>query len=67
MNTHLLKIEGMSCQHCVKSIESTFSQLGIQGSVDLAQALVKIVYDEQKVSLETIALAIEDKGYKVVQ
>lgn len=61
-----LKVEGMSCGHCVSSVENALKQVGAKGSVDLANGMVTIEYDENKVSLEKLKQAIEDQGYDVV-
>lgn len=66
MKTVLLKVEGMSCGHCVSTIEGTLSKLGATGKVDLAGKSVAVEYNENKISLEAIKEAIEDQGYDVV-
>lgn len=66
MTNVTLKVEGMSCQHCVNSVESTLNNLGASGKVDLAGKSVSVQFDETKISLESIKEAIEDQGYDVV-
>ncbi|WP_276352159.1 copper chaperone CopZ [Cohnella caldifontis] len=63
MSTVTLKVEGMSCGHCVKAVEGAVGQLGASGKVDLNAGLVTVEYDESKVALEAIKEAIEDQGY----
>lgn len=65
MTNVTLKVEGMSCGHCVKAVEGALKELGAQGKVDLSAKSVEVQYDELKVSLETIKEAIEDQGYDV--
>jgi len=60
-----LQVEGMSCDHCVNSIEGALKTLGAQGKVDLANESVAVEYDESKLSLEVIKEAIEEQGYEV--
>jgi len=60
-----LKVEGMSCGHCVSAIEGTLKNLGASGKVDLAGKTVSVSYDESKLSLDKIKEAIEDQGYDV--
>ncbi|MFC4778886.1 copper ion binding protein [Paenibacillus sp. GCM10023252] len=60
-----LKVEGMTCGHCVSSVEKAVSGLGAEASVSLAAGSVKVKYDEAKLSLEQIKEAIEDQGYDV--
>jgi copper chaperone len=61
-----LKVEGMSCGHCVNAVENALKQAGAKGSVDLASGMVTVEYDESKVTLEQLKQAIEDQGYDVV-
>lgn len=60
-----LNVAGMSCGHCVQSIEGALKRLGAQGSVDLGAKSVSIEYDETILSLDSIKNAIEDQGYEV--
>ena len=43
MQTVTLKVEGMSCGHCVSSVEGAVRKLGSQGKVDLAGKSVTVV------------------------
>jgi copper chaperone len=61
-----LQIEGMSCGHCVHSVEEALKSLGVSGKVDLDAGTAAIAYDENKVTLQTIKEAIEEQGYEVV-
>jgi copper chaperone len=60
-----LKVEGMSCNHCVVSIEGALSEIGSKGRVHLSSNTVTVGYDEAKLSLKQIKEAIEDQGYEV--
>lgn len=60
-----LNVEGMSCNHCVVSIEGAVKELGAVGKVDLANKTVDVVFDESQVTLDIIKEAIEDQGYDV--
>ncbi|UOF92049.1 cation transporter [Fodinisporobacter ferrooxydans] len=66
MSNVVLKVEGMSCNHCVNAVEGALKKLGAEGKVDLPGKSVAIQYDESKVNLEAIKSAIEDQGYDVV-
>jgi copper chaperone len=62
----VLKIEGMSCQHCVARVKKAIDALsGIQNS-EVAVGSAKVVFDESKISKEEIAAAIEKTGYKTL-
>ncbi|GAA0134811.1 copper chaperone CopZ [Paenibacillus sp. YSY-4.3] len=66
MQTVTLNVEGMSCNHCVNSVEGAVSKLGASAKVDLPAKSVTVSYDENKVGVEAIKEAIEDQGYDVV-
>jgi len=58
-----LKIDGMSCGHCVAAVEKTLSKLeGVGlGRVDVGWA--EIHYDPARTPFEHIRQAIDDAGY----
>ncbi|MFC4598012.1 cation transporter [Cohnella hongkongensis] len=60
-----LKVEGMSCQHCVSSVEGALKEIGAAGKVDLKNGLVEVTYEEGVTTLDKIKAAIEDQGYDV--
>lgn len=66
MQNVLLNVQGMSCGHCVNSIEGAVKKLGASAKVDLQSNTVAVDYDEAKISLESIKETIEDQGYEVV-
>jgi copper chaperone len=67
MQTVTIKVEGMSCGHCVSSVEGAVKKLGATGHVDLNAGSVTVDFDESKVSLDAIKAAIEDQGYDVAK
>lgn len=65
MKKETLKLTGMSCGHCVKSVEKALSELPIQNTkVEINS--VNIEYDEEKISHEKIVEAISEAGYEVI-
>ena len=63
----ILKVKGMSCQHCVMSVKKALGQLeGIQNiDVDLQKGEVR--FDNTKaVAPSRIEKVIEEAGYQVV-
>ncbi|MDF2658258.1 MAG: CopZ [Paenibacillus sp.] len=66
MQNVTLKVEGMSCNHCVNSIEGAMKTIGATAKVDLAGKSVTVQFDESKLSLDTVKATIEDQGYDVV-
>ncbi|QTH45027.1 heavy-metal-associated domain-containing protein [Cohnella sp. LGH] len=65
MATTTLKVEGMSCQHCVNSVEGVLKEIGAEGKVDLKNGSVEVSYNEGSTTIEKIKAAIEDQGYDV--
>ncbi|WP_342553938.1 copper ion binding protein [Paenibacillus sp. FSL R7-0652] len=66
MSNITLNVKGMSCNHCVKSVEEAVKSAGASGQVDLAAGTVAVEYNEQAVTVDQIKAAIEDQGYDVV-
>ncbi|AIM14983.1 MULTISPECIES: copper chaperone CopZ [Neobacillus] len=62
-----LNVKGMSCNHCVKAIESSVGELdGVKNvSVNLEKGQVEIEFDSSVVTLSTIKETIDDQGYDV--
>jgi copper chaperone len=62
----VLKVEGMSCNHCVNSIEKSVGSLsGVSAvKVDLANNEVSVEF-EQEETLQQIKETIEDQGYDI--
>lgn len=67
MEKTTLNVQGMSCAHCVKSIEDNVGKLeGVdQVNVNLEAAQVEVSFNEAKVSLDKIKETIDDQGYEV--
>lgn len=67
MQNVILKVEGMSCGHCVKAVESSVGELnGIETvKVNLDEAEVEVSFNEAQVSLEQIKETIEEQGYDI--
>ncbi|MDQ0089351.1 copper chaperone [Paenibacillus anaericanus] len=66
MQNITLNVEGMSCGHCVKSVEGAVAGLGAEAKVDLGAKSVSVSFDESKLTVEAIKEAIEEQGYDVV-
>ena len=62
-----LNVSGMSCGHCVKTVEESVGKLtGVSGvNVDLESSSVEVIYESEKVDLKQITDTIEDQGYDV--
>lgn len=68
MEKIVLQVEGMSCDHCVKSITKAVNELpGVaQVEVSLSDKTVMVEYDNTKVKVEQIKSVIEEQGYEII-
>ena len=68
MTKTTLKIQGMTCNHCVMRVAKAIKAVpGVQDAqVDLQKGEAVVTYDDAKVALEKLSLAVVDAGYKVV-
>lgn len=66
MATVTLSIEGMTCQHCVKTVkEALESVAGVSGAqVEVGKAVV--TYDPATASIDALKKAVAEEGYQVV-
>lgn len=69
MKNVTLKVEGMSCGHCVKAIESNVGTLnGVENvKVSLDSNTVEVNFDSAVIELSKIKEVIDDQGYDVVE
>ncbi len=67
MINEVLKVEGMTCDHCRMTVTNAVSALkGVSElGVSLEEKTVSVSYDEAQVSLDTIKEAIDSRGYEV--
>ena len=67
MEREVIKVDGMSCGHCVSAVNNAVSALPGIGSiaVDLDAGTVSVEYDPMQSQLAAIKEAIEDQGYDV--
>lgn len=67
MQQTTLHVQGMSCGHCVSSIEGSVGKLnGIESvKVHLEEGKVDVAFDSNVVSLKEITDVIEDQGYDI--
>lgn len=66
MSQAILKVAGMTCEHCADSVQGALRNIGAEGHVNLEGQTVVVQYDESRVSMNTIKDAIEEQGYKVL-
>jgi len=65
VETKILKIGGMSCEHCVRAVtEAVGSIAGVKSvNVSLEAATAEVLFDSGLVSLDEIKAAIAGEGY----
>jgi len=69
MENQVIKVMGMSCDHCVQTITKALE--GINGiskvQVDLEKKQVTVDFEENQTDLKTISAKINEVGYEVVE
>ncbi len=68
MEKRELKVQGMTCQHCVNTVRRALSSIEgvVSVNVDLPTGRVEVEL-EKDVPQEKLTAAIEEWGYKVVE
>ena len=63
----ILKIDGMTCQHCVNTVTETVTMIiGVERvEVNLEEKNAIIEYEESQVQLEKISKQIIEAGFEV--
>ncbi|PKF89042.1 copper resistance protein CopZ [Bacillus sp. BA3] len=67
MENVILTVKGMSCGHCINSIEGNVGELsGVTTvKVNLDSGTVSVVFNPNEVSIDKIKETIDDQGYDV--
>jgi copper chaperone len=67
MTTSTYTVKGMTCGHCVSSVQAEVEGLaGVsQVEVDLANGAVTVT-SERPLEIETVRAAVEEAGYELV-
>ena len=65
MATTTLKVTGMTCGHCVRSVSEAIGSLeGVQSAdVQLESGRATVTYDERQVSPRDLVGAVLEEGY----
>lgn len=65
MKTTLLKIDGMTCGHCVQTVEKALrNQTGVRSAtVHLDSGAAEVEYEESQVAPEQLVAVVEEEGY----
>ena len=67
MANSVIKVDGMSCGHCVETINNALAVLPGMNSIaiDLENKSVAVDYDDSSITLETISDKILEVGFEV--
>ena len=62
-----LKVEGMTCQHCVDTIKEALGAIGGTNkvSVDLENKEVQVEYNDKETNLQNISEKIIEVGFEI--
>lgn len=60
-----IMIEGMSCQHCVMSVQKAIGALEGVDSHDVSIGTAKVTYDDTRTSRAAIEEAVRKAGYRI--
>ena len=60
-----IKIEGMSCGHCVMRVKKAIETLGGVTEADVNIGAARVKYDESRAKREDIEAAVEAAGYTI--
>lgn len=61
-----MKIQGMSCQHCVMAVRKELSRLAGVNVKDVRIGSAIVTYDEGSITPEQLKSAVEEAGYTVL-
>lgn len=65
--TKTIKIEGMSCMHCVGAVTKELNKIeGVDATVDLASKTATVQIADESVTDEALKGAVEEAGFEVV-
>ncbi len=59
-----LNIRGMHCKSCEELIKDSLNDIDVQAEADYKTGLIKLNFDEKKISLDKIKKIILECGYK---
>ena len=69
MKQELIKVEGMTCQHCVETITKALKSISGLNSIDviLDNKEVSVRFDENETNLQEINKKIVEVGFELIQ
>ena len=66
MKSHELKIQGMSCNHCVLHVKNALDDVDGLEVEDVQIGSARVWFDDNEVIKEAIAAKIDEAGYRLV-
>lgn len=66
MTTQTIEIGGMTCGHCLRTVEKALTSLDGVKLDDLRIGKAVVTFDETKLSSDAVAEAVRDAGYDVL-
>ena len=68
MKQELIKVEGMTCQHCVQTITKALNSISGLNSIDviLDKKEVNVHFDENETNLQEITKKIIEVGFEIL-
>ena len=60
-----IKIDGMSCQHCVMAVKKALGELDGVTSAEVEVGSAAVSFDESKTDKESVESAVVKAGYKI--
>ena len=68
MQREVIKVEGMSCNHCKMSVETAVKKIAgvVVAEVNLEEKTLQVEYDNEKTDMARIRQAVEDVGFEAV-
>lgn len=66
MNTRTLKIQGMSCNHCVMALKKELEKVGGLNvhSVEIGEA--KVSWEGEQIDESVLGAAVDEAGFKLL-
>ena len=61
----IMKIDGMSCQHCIMNVKKAVDAVEGINSSEVSVGSAKVLYDDIKTDEDAFIKAVQDAGYKV--
>jgi copper ion binding protein len=69
MTTRTFQVEGMNCSHCQAAVTKALA--GVPGvrtaKVDLEKAQAHVDYDQDRVTVQQLAHAVQEAGYRLAE